>query len=146
MPWAERCLTSGLERVGAGWSGLERTGGGHGPLHPSLPSSGRSTAGSLEIMSKLQATYSVVLRADLPPLEREMLELFCGKILSRSGESLLHFNCTRIDASHHAFLEMETFGPDDTETHPMRIPYHYIFLISGDQSKSPPGFLTGKTA
>jgi hypothetical protein len=95
-------------------------------------------------MEKLEARYSVVLRANLPQTERELLEQFCGKITSESGEYLLHFNCTQIDASHHAFLDMDTFVPGDQLTHKIRISYQYVLLISGDLNKGPPGFLTGK--
>lgn len=94
-------------------------------------------------MSKLEATYSVVLRAGVPPPEQELFELLCGRITSATGEALLHFNCTEIDASHHALLQMETFLPGDETTHPVRVPYQYVLLISGNETKAAPGFLTG---
>jgi len=92
-------------------------------------------------MSELTQTYSVVLKADLPSRERELLEHLCCKITSSDGGVLLHFQCTKIDVSHHFYIQMETFKPGDKITHPVKIPHHYVFLISGDESRPPIGFL-----
>lgn len=92
-------------------------------------------------MNELVAKYSVVLRSDLPPREKELLNEFCGKIGSSDGDMLLHFRCTKIDLSRNFYIEMESFKPGDEFTHPVRVPHHYVFLISGDDSRQPIGFL-----
>jgi hypothetical protein len=85
--------------------------------------------------------YSVVLRSDIPALEVELLGHFCSRITTKQGGSLLHFFCTEINLSHPFYVEMETFTPNATATRPMRIPHHYVFLISGsDSNPSPIGF------
>ena len=91
----------------------------------------------------LEPTYSVVLRSDISARDRELLEHFCCKITSKTSDPLLHFLCTKIDLSHHYYIEMETFKPSDEHTHPLRVPHHYVFLISGAESRPPIGFLSG---
>jgi hypothetical protein len=63
-------------------------------------------------MSSLVQQYSVVLRSDLPPRERNLLENTC-KITSDSGPDLLYFQCTEIDLSDPFYIEMQTFKPGD---------------------------------
>ncbi|MDF2435261.1 MAG: hypothetical protein JWP44_4892 [Mucilaginibacter sp.] len=92
-------------------------------------------------MATLSPTYSVVLRSDIPPLERELLEHFCAKIISRSGEPLLHFLCTKIDLSHFHYIAMETFTSGAEDTHPVHVPHQYVLLISGDEARPSIGFL-----
>lgn len=91
-------------------------------------------------MSTLPEQYSVVLRSDLPQRERELLEQVCGKIVGGSGHDLLHFRCTSINLAHGFYIEMETFKPGDTQTHPVRVPHHLVFLISGSDNKASIGF------
>jgi hypothetical protein len=88
--------------------------------------------------AKLNDKYSVVLRSDIPALEAELLRQFCCRITNGQGQSLLHFLCTEIDLSHPFFVGMETFKPGAETTHPVRIPHHYVFLISGAEWASPP--------
>lgn len=58
--------------------------------------------------------------------------------MSKSGQVLLHF-CTNIDASHGYYPKMDTFksGADEF-TSPIRIPHHYVLMISGDNSNPSP--------
>ena len=91
----------------------------------------------------LTPRFSVVLRSDLPPRERELFEHFCCNITSPAGGHLLHFLCSEVDTSHPFYIEMETFKPSDTQTHPIRIPHHLVMLISGADSRAPIGFLAG---
>jgi hypothetical protein len=95
---------------------------------------------ALEPMTNLVATFSVVLRSDLPPLERELFSHFCSRITSDTNGDLLQFSCTKIDASHHFYLLMDTFKNGDTETHPIQIPHHFVFLISGEILPTSIGF------
>jgi hypothetical protein len=80
------------------------------------------------------AKYSVVLRSDIPTLEAELLSHFCDGITSKTGGALLHFLCTAIDLSHPSYVGMTTFKLGADYTHPVQIPHHYVFLISGSAS------------
>ena len=93
-------------------------------------------------MASLASIFSVVLRHDLPETELELLSFYAGTLVSKSGQVLLHFTCTNIDTTHGYYLKMDTFksGADEF-TCPMRIPHHYVLMISGDNSNpSPIGF------
>lgn len=94
-------------------------------------------------MKNATPTFSVVLRPNLPPEERDFLRRFCCTARGESGTELLHFLCSRIDLSHPHYIEMETFRPSDDRTWPIRIPHHLVLLISGAESDTPIGFLTG---
>ncbi len=91
---------------------------------------------------KLEPIYSVVLRSSIPPREKEFLGAFsCGTITpDAGGESLLHFQCTKIDVSHHTYIEMETFRQEDSETSPLKIPHHFVLAIHGFDARRPVGF------
>jgi hypothetical protein len=96
-------------------------------------------------MSSLVPQYDVVLRSDLPPRERDLLEHACCKITSDSGLDLLHFLFTEIDPSHPFYIAMQTFKPGGENTHPLRIPNHFVFLISGsEEQRASIGFLGGR--
>lgn len=92
-------------------------------------------------MPVLAPAYSVVLRGNIPPAERELLSHFSHELVSSTGETLLHIQCTKIDLSHQIYIEMESFRSGDTETHPIRIPHHFVVLISGDEARPTIGFL-----
>lgn len=91
---------------------------------------------------ELEPIYSVVLRSDVPPREQEFFEIFAaGKITPNSGgKPLLHFECTKIDVSHHSYIEMETFRQGDSATSPLKIPHHYVLAIHGLDKRPPVGF------
>ena len=91
----------------------------------------------------LKARYSVVLKSDLPESEEELLEEFALRVRLDSGDELLHLLCTEIDLSHHYLIQMKTFKPEEERTHPLSIPHHYVFAISGADAESPIGFLAG---
>lgn len=79
-------------------------------------------------------------------MELELLEHFCHKITARSGgESLLGFLCTRIDVSHHSYIEMETIHPADQALSVVRIPHHLVFLIHGAADRPSLGFVQPST-
>ena len=92
-------------------------------------------------MSKLNDVYSVVLRDGIPIREKELLGHLCDKITNEEHGDLLHFRCTNIDLTHPIYLQMDTFKSGDVSTHPIKIPHHYIFLISGSEDTSEIGFL-----
>jgi hypothetical protein len=91
----------------------------------------------------LKSNYSVILKADLPPLELELLSHYARRVVSDSGESLLHFACTKINDSHHYYLNVESFLPGEDTTDSLQIPHHYVFLISsgGEEERRPIGFV-----
>jgi len=88
----------------------------------------------------LEPVYNVVLRADLPPAERRLLERFCSKIEDGWGEQLMTLTCTRIDVSHAYYIEVETLKPSEAVTHTLKFPHHLVFRISGAEFDAPIGF------
>lgn len=91
-------------------------------------------------MQSTDARYSVVLRTAIPPEERQLLEQLCCPIPTPSGGALLELLCTRIDLSHPVYVELETFRPGDDVARLVRIPHHFVLLISGDETEAPIGF------
>jgi hypothetical protein len=91
-------------------------------------------------MQSHSPTYSVVLRSDIPAREREFFIGFCCEITSPQGASLLHFLCTKIDVSHHSYIEMETFHPSDQELSIVRVPHNFVLLILGSEERPSIGF------
>ena len=81
------------------------------------------------------AKYSVVLRSNIPANEVELLEHFCSRIITKQGDALLHFLCTEIDLSNLCCIAMKTFKLEGKSTHPVQIPHHYVFLISGSEAE-----------
>ena len=94
-------------------------------------------------MKSLVAVHDVILRADLPPRERELLSHLAIKLTAPDlpGQELLCLPCTRIDTSHHVYLQLETFRPDDEVTVEIQIPHQYVLLISGSESRRTIGFM-----
>ena len=90
--------------------------------------------------ANLKATYSVVLRAGIPTVEAEFYRLFCGTITLDSGGVLLHFYCTRVDVSHHNYIEMQTFLPHKEGRFLLRVPHHYVLMIDGSEERPTIGF------
>ena len=91
---------------------------------------------------KLEPIYSVVLRSNILPRDKEFLAVFsCGTITpDAEGEALLHFQCTKIDVSHHSYIEMETFRQGDPETSPLKIPHQFVLAIHGFDARHRVGF------
>ena len=91
---------------------------------------------------ELEPIYSVVIRSGLPPRDKEFLTIFaCGIITpDAEGEALIHFQCTKIDVSHHNYIEMETFRHGDSKTSPLKIPHHLVLAIHGSDQRPHVGF------
>ena len=69
-----------------------------------------------------------------------------NNLMNPTSSTLGHYClCMTVNLSHHVYIEMESFKPGDTDTHPLRIPHHFVFLISGAESSSPIGFLAGQS-
>lgn len=88
----------------------------------------------------MEAKYSVLLRADLPPAEASILGRLAGRVVCKSGVELLKLSCSEIDLSHPYLAELKVIVQDNPG-HPLWIPQHYIFLVSGAGAKMPIGFL-----
>ena len=88
----------------------------------------------------LTEKYSVVLRANLPARELEFLSHWCNKLVSETGEELLHFLCTRIDTTHHFYISLDTFKHGDEFAHSVQIPHQFVFFISGSDYPKGIGF------
>lgn len=91
---------------------------------------------------ELQPTCSVVLKAELPSVERELLRRYCHEIHGHDGSTLLHFLCTRIDLSHPTYLEMQTFAPKSASTTSIRVPHVYVLLIDGGAKQPDTGLIS----
>lgn len=76
--------------------------------------------------------YSVLLKADLPSTERELLRRYCHEIHGTDGSTLLHFLCSRIETSHPVYLELDAMTPRRGESRHIRVPHTYVFLIDDD--------------
>ncbi len=93
-------------------------------------------------MPELREIYSVIIRAGIPERERDLLEKFCSnKITSQSKDDyLLQFLCTRIDVSHHNYIEMEAFRRGDQDTFRVLLPHQYVLMIDGSEVRPHVGF------
>lgn len=93
-------------------------------------------------MTELIAVHDVILRAELHPREREMLQHLALKLSAPEvpGEDLLCLPCASVDTSHPFYLQVETFMPGDTTTITVQIPHHYVFVISGVRARRSIGF------
>jgi hypothetical protein len=74
----------------------------------------------------LKSNHSVILKADLPELEIELLSHYARRVVSESGKGLLHFACTKINSSHHYYLSIESFLPGTDITDTLLIPHNYV--------------------
>ena len=91
---------------------------------------------------KFSEQYSVFLRSDLPPGERELLLKLCSRVITAAFNSeLLLFICTEIDVSHGRYIEMQTFQPGDDLLRTIRVPHEFVFLISGSEDRAAIGFI-----
>lgn len=92
-------------------------------------------------MARMEPVYSVILKSDIPSVERELLRRYCHEIHGDDGSTLLHFLCTGIDLSHPAYVEMQTFAPKSDTTSIIRIPHAYVLMIDGGVKKTGIGFM-----
>jgi len=91
----------------------------------------------------LKSQFSVILKSNLPPLEFELFSHYARRVVSESGEELLHFACTKIDDGHHYYLNIESFLPGTDITDSLKIPHQYVLFISGGEDRRPIGFIYG---
>lgn len=91
-------------------------------------------------MPEFDPVYSVVLRSDIPIMERELLRRYCHEIHGDDGNTLLHFLCTRIDLSHPLYAEMDTFAPKSEVTRTLRIQHAFVLIIEGCMKNPGIGF------
>ena len=57
----------------------------------------------------------------------------------------MEFRCTKIDVSHHSYIEAETHRPGAEGVFPVRLPHHYVFLIAGSEDRPSIGFFAQGT-
>jgi hypothetical protein len=81
--------------------------------------------------------FSVVLRPDLPVLERELFRQYCHDIHGADGSTLLQLRCTALDASHPVFLEVEVVLPRNLAPRRLRLPHACVLLIEEGVPASP---------
>jgi hypothetical protein len=83
-------------------------------------------------MSELHILYSVVLKSELPLLERELFRQYCHDLHGDDGSTLLQLRCTAIDFSHALYLELVVVLPRSHEQRRLRLPHAYVLIIEGD--------------
>lgn len=89
----------------------------------------------------MEYKHSVILHPNIDPREIEFLSMFCYKITSPSKlADLLEFRCTKINVSHHNYIEIETLGPKDQAPFALCIPHYMVLLISGSEDRTFVGY------
>lgn len=95
-------------------------------------------------MTDPRPLYSVILKAEVPALERELLRRYCHELHGTDGSTLLHFLCTRIEPGHPHYLEFDAILPRRQGLRRLRLPHAFVFLIEGDgKSDAEPGLPGG---
>lgn len=96
-----------------------------------------------------QAKFSIVLRENaFSERELEFIVHLTGAIVGEDGKKLRHFFTNKLSMSG-MYLEFDAFKPGQTWKIPLRIPHHFVLLISGrdaapkDPAKPGPGFVWG---
>lgn len=91
------------------------------------------------------STCNIILKAELPSVERELLRRFCHEMHGADGTTLLHIPGTRMDTTHAVYLEIDALLPQNAGTRTLRIPHDHVLLIEGD-GKTPLAGITKTTA
>lgn len=87
------------------------------------------------------ARHTVILKGDLPDLERELLRRYCHELHGSDGSTLLQFLCTEVETRHPLYLEMEAILPRRQGGRRIRVPHALVFLIetqSDAGTRTPP--------
>lgn len=92
-------------------------------------------------MAEPKPTYRVILKSELPTVERELFRRYCHEIHGEDSSVLLHFLCTSIDLSHPAYLEMLVTLPKGQGNATVRVPHALVLLVEGGTQKTGIGFL-----
>lgn len=92
-------------------------------------------------MADSKPTYSVILRSELPTVERELFRRYCHEIHGEDGSVLLHFLCMNIDLSHPTYVEMQVVLPKSQSSTTVRVPHALVLLVDGGVKKAGIGFL-----
>lgn len=92
-------------------------------------------------MAESKPTYSVILKSDIPTVERELFRRYCHELQGEDSTVLLHFLCSTIELSHPSYLEMQVILPKSQGTSTVRIPHALVLLVDGGVRRSGIGFL-----
>ncbi|MES2918368.1 MAG: hypothetical protein V4729_07100 [Pseudomonadota bacterium] len=83
-------------------------------------------------MTAPAAPYVVILKSDIPDLERALLRRYCHELHGSDGSTVLQFLCRRLDTADARYLWMEAELPRQQGARQLRLPHDYVFLIDGD--------------
>lgn len=82
--------------------------------------------------------YSVVLKADIPLLERELLRQYCHEVHGDDGTTLLQLRCATLDLAHTIYLEATVILPRSQERRHLHLPHALVMLIDRQGTTSSP--------
>lgn len=85
----------------------------------------------------MSAPWVVILRSDLPAIERELLRRYCHELHGYDGSTVLQLQAHRLDSSDARFLWLEAELPRQQGRRVLRLPYDCVFLIEGDAHAAP---------
>jgi hypothetical protein len=74
--------------------------------------------------------YSVILGVDAGSPLGQLLKGFGTTITFEDGSQLLNLWCSRVDASHHVYLEVVAYKPSTQQESHLRVPHQMVLLIS----------------
>lgn len=83
-------------------------------------------------MPDARPQHTVILKGDIPDLERELLRRYCHELHGSDGCTLLQFLCADVDTRHPLYLEMDATLPRRQGTRRIRVPHALVFLIETD--------------
>lgn len=89
-------------------------------------------------MADPRPAFSVILRSDIPDVERELLRHYCHELHGSDGNTMLQLLCTRVDSADPRYLAMEVVLPRQRGACRLRIAHEQVFLIEGDGSAATP--------
>lgn len=95
-------------------------------------------------MSENIDNFSVVLRSVLPAREHAFFSKMCGRLTSPAGEDLLFLRCTKVDTSHHVYLQADAISHDGQSIYPVQIPHQFVMLITGQDVPKAIGFTVSR--
>ena len=96
-------------------------------------------------MQDSHVRYSVVLKADIPLLERELLRQYCHEIHGDDGTTLLQLRCETLELSHPTYLEAAVLLPRNQERRHLYLAHSLVMLIDR-QGMAPAPALPGSNA
>jgi hypothetical protein len=89
------------------------------------------------------ATYQVILRDGLPPVEANLLKNYSRRLSDpETGKDLIMFHCKEFDLAYPHLAKLKIVLPDEEDIeHVVWIPHQFILMISDiSDERRPIGF------